>query len=668
MSSNGDPALQQFLLDLATHGAQADPGQFTLDPERAVSMLRAQGRLSQSGPLPLLSAIYTHTGGAPIELRRSSDWRLCWPAHLGPLASSVELLLGAACLQAQGIELRLEKDHVRLTATGGVAVLERVFEAFWDRLTFYPWKTPIKAQETLLFQVRDTEVEIDYYPSPAFDPFGMIARPAGRFVQVLRGISYPRKWALPVDAVLVDELSRPDFSMTVVPESPRRDELQYRAAQHFRQELLRELGHTDTYVLHERSSNESLPLFARSCAYALEQSEDEELSRLIGQKVAVCDATGHLWNLEELSAAYRRWGTLLVVEPQAAPQAAKLRQDRPVLRWGGQIREALEPLFPLRTPGDGYLYTLAVNETERQRLASGQGERRLASTVLSDGSWSLLPWGEFDRVAELEFVGPRRARETFYLDSQAPKGLRLLWESERPLNRGQRELALGEEIRAEVLVLLSNSLRECPVARETVLAAVEWAVGAESLDWSRLEELENAPLLERVDGGYTTLRECREKAEAGERLPVLSDRSTSVPEKLPCPDALWDHTVFQRLGFATHDVNRLFRESHWRESGRQRWLANHEPSEPTWPEADFVEIDGHRVGLGENKDAPTRVMFWREGRPFGSITLDPEACRPGFRVLWVEDDLPGDVYWSGPEFTALVARIPQIDELCGRGS
>lgn len=664
MSSNHDPALQQFLQDLQTHGAQAEPGQFTLDPHRAVAMLRAQGRLSQSGPLPLLSALYTHSQGGPIDFCRS-NWKFSWAIEHGRLSPSVELLLGEASLEAQGVKLHYHDAHVRLSARGGPEAIERVFAAFWERLTFYPWKEPIRSPGPLLFHAFHDDVRVDFYPSPSVDPFGMIARPSGRFVQVLRGISYSRKWALPVDAIINDELSKSDFSMTVVPESERRLELEATAAELFREHLLREVESSSPLRLDsEIEDTTGLPLFARSCAYAVGQKREAQLAQLVGRKVLVSDVMGHTWSLDEVWSDYQREGKLLVVEARREGPEGKIRPERPVVRWAGQPRKVLAPLFAHLVPGDGYLYTLAVNEAERQRLASAQGERRLASISVTGETWSLLPWGDPDRGAELEFVGPRRARETFYLDSSAPKGLRLLRESPQPLDRAARELVLDGQNRWLVLSLISKSMEHCPPPRETLLAALAWASQAQPWDGLGLEELERVPLLELVDGGYASLERCRRWCEQGEPLAVLADRSTSLPAKLPLPLVLWDHPIFAKLGLPTREVGRLFRESHWKESGRARWLEAHEPGTPSWPPEPFFEFDGHRVAMADEPKASTKVAFWSEGRPFGSITLDSEACRPGFLVLWVEDELPGDAYWSGPDFAAIVARIPKIDELC----
>jgi hypothetical protein len=32
--------------------------------------------------------------------------------------------------------------------------------------------------------------------------------------------------------------------------------------------------------------------------------------------------------------------------------------------------------------------------------------------------------------------------------------------------------------------------------------------------------------------------------------------------------------------------------------------------------------------------------------------------------MWVDDHMPGDTYWSGPESSALSDRLPAIAELC----
>lgn len=627
-------------------------------------MLRAQGRLSQSGPLPLLSALYSHTQGGPVALDRAR-WRLSWPAELGPLSSSVALVLGEASLEAQGIQLGLHKDHVRLSARGGPEAIEAVFSPFWRRLAHYPWEKPLAPVSVPLFTALEGDLAIDYHPAPAVDPFGVISRPTGRFIQVLWGVSYARKWSLPLDAVIKDELSRPDFSMTVVPESERRRSLEAAAERLFRVRLRAEAEGLAPLELDPDSDDvASLPFLARFAAYAVAQSQDLELARLAGDNIFLRDATGHRWSLRQLWEHYQVQGQILVVEGASESHRELPRPERPVLRWTGQVSHVLSPLLLEQAPGDGYLYTLAVNEAERQRLAAGRGERRLARLTRDGESWSLLPWGDPDRPAELEFVGPRRARETYYLDPSAPKGLRLLWESSAPLDRATRELTLDANSRLLVLGLISSSMTRQPAAREAVLAALLWAEGLTVKELSGLAEIDRAPLLELIDGGHTSLQECRRRSEQGEALPVLADRSTSIPTTPPLAFVLWDHPVLSRLGLPTREVGREFRESHWKEVGKERWLAAHHPGEPNWPAEPWTVIEGHRVARARDLAEATKVVFWRQRRPFGSITLDPESCRSGFQVLWVEDDLPADTYWSGPELTAILKRIPRIDELC----
>lgn len=668
MSSPLDSSLEQFLQQFQTQGETSDPGHFTLDPERAVAMLRAQGRLSQSGPLPLLSALYSHTQGGPVALDRAL-WRLSWPAELGPLRPSFALLLGEASLAAQGIKLGLHKDHVRLSARGGPEAIEAVFSPFWRRLVHYPWEKPFAPVPTPLFSAVEGDLTIDYYPPPAVDPFGVIARPTGRFIQVLQGVSYPRKWPLPLDAVIKDELSRADFSMTVVPSSERRRSLEAAAERLFRVRLRAEALALAPLELDPDSDDiASLPLLARFAGYAVAQSQDLELARLSGDNLFVRDATGHRWSLRQLWEHYQGQGRILVVEAAHGSHLELPRPERPVLRWTGQISHILSPLLLKKAPGDGYLYTLAVNEAERQRLAAGRGERRLSRLTRDGESWSLLPWGDPDRPAELEFVGPRRARETYYLDPSAPKGLRLLWESSAPLDRATRELALDAKTRLLVLDLISSSMKRHPPPRESVLAALQWAEGLTVEELSGLVEIDRAPLLELIDGDYTSLQECRRRSEQREALPVLADRSTSIPAAPPLSFVLWDHPVLHRLGLPTREVGREFRESYWKEVGKERWLAAHQPGEPNWPAEPWTVVEGHRVARAREPAEATRVVFWRQGRPFGSITLDPESCRSGFQVLWVEDDLPGDIYWSGPELAAILKRIPRIDELCAQAT
>ncbi len=371
MTFDAHAALEQFLRIFESGTPTADLSQQELAPRQAISMLRVQGRLSQSGPLPLFASLFVHLGDDGTAEFDSTRWTVRWPNSLGPLEESVALALGIEALAVQGVEVGLDRSCVAFSSAKGEVPLAQVFEPFWERLAHFPWSENgrPKALDFLPETLCSTEIEgrrLDFTHAPSYDPFGVLTQPSGRFVQVVQGIAYPRKWSLPVDAVLHDLEGRPDYSHIIIPDTDRRDRLMADAAEQFRR---------------------------------------------------------------------------LLPEMQ--------RPEQPLL-----------------------------------------------------------------------------------LESKRATG----------------ELAVGDLVRNQ--------------------------------------------------------------------------------------------------------------------AARERWLATHPPGEPGEPSQPYFQEDEHRVSRAAHPQESSLVHFRREGRPFGSFTLDPEACRPGFVIVWVENELPPNLFWNGPELSAVLARFPQLDQLC----
>jgi hypothetical protein len=658
VSLDSDP-LRSLLESFESEGERSDEGAFTLDPKRATEILRGQGRLGRNAPLYLLSAIYQHTQGQSITPTFGSRyWRLEWDSAAGPLSGSLEWELAKASFATHQIDLHSDDSGVQLQPSGprtrAAKILEPLFLEVAERTEHYPWPSfRPRWHHAILGLAQHDGATIQLHRAKESAP--------PRWVQVVHGIAYPRRWTLPIDAVCFDSKGRPDLTLTVIPHSARQSQLELAARRCFDNVLLESLQSTPgTLLLDPVSLSEDLPLFAIYLAYAVVHGSHPDVVDGVAAKVAFADATGRPWTLGELLEVYARDGKLMIVPSQPKPDVpAGQRGHRPVLLWGGQAEQSGQKLFPHLTSGAGYLYSLVVNEKERQR-SSAWAEPCLASSSVRAGRLSLLPWGEPDHTAEVEFVGPRRARETYYLDIEAPKGLRLLWESEQSLEEDSRELALELPLRQTVLELVDASLDTFTPSRETVVAALAWVLTKGPLEWNKLARLASLPLFDDVEGRLWSV--ARLQAWPG-RLPVLMDRSTSLPSTLPDKPLLWWHPLFEGLDIATEDAGRRVREAHWQETGRQRWLAAHRPSAPDWP-AGSRAYGVHRVAPNPCPEAPTEVVFWRQGRPFGRRILPVTDCPPGCLVMWVEDELPGDIYWSGPQATALTERLPAIAELC----
>jgi hypothetical protein len=646
--SQPDP-LRRLLESYQREGQVTEEGVFTIDPERAVELLRAQGQLGQNAPLYLLSAIHQHTGGQPVRRDLGlRQLRLRWAPEYGPLPSSLARELALSAFAAHHVGLSWLPHGVALQPTPRA---EELLQQSAPRLRHYPWKDGVgePPRPPLGSAVREGARLAVMLPE----------RPWTQFEHVLHGVSYASRWSLPVDAVCHDPLARADLSLQTVPDSARKERLMA-AAEELLLELLRDsLEEASEVLLDPAAPDQPLPLFVQLLPYLLRQSRLPELAERASCRVRWPDANGGSWSVAQLREVYERDGKLLFVPWESAPQPLQ-GADRPVLLWGGRAAEIGQALFATLAPGEGYLYSLAVNWREReQRL----GEKPVAHRELTEGSLSLLPWGDPDRPAEVEFVGPRRARLTHYLDPKVPRGMRLLWESKQGLEGSGDPPPLEGALRHTVLELLDTALPLVSLPRETLLDALLWAAQGGPLDYSRLPRLREMPLLEQAGGGWVCLSQLLELVHS-EPLWVLSDRSSSLPQELPVSPLLWWHPLLDRLGLPTRDASRLVREAHWRQSGRQAWLAAHSPREPDWPPL-ARQQDGHLVAANpESPQAPTEVLFWREGRPFGRRILSPDECPPGYLLTWVEDELPGDTYWSGPHPAALRDRLPAIARLC----
>ncbi len=649
MSSPPDP-LSRLLHSLEAEGVRADEGSFSLDPTRAAELLREQGQLGRNAPLYLLAAIYAHTDGAPVAHHRTlRTHTLSWDKP-APLPPSMERQLAEASFAAHGLSLVYGHRGVSFRSTSGLlsptaSLLNGLFAEVEDRLVYYPWK-PAASATAPLNQGDAEGTHLQLFPA---------AQSPARFLHVLRGIAYVRPHDLPVDIVCRDPLGRPDLSLTTVPDGRRTARLEAAAEALLLQRLEESLRDAPPCRLSATRCASNLPLFAEHLAYLCRQTERPDLKAMVGEAVDFADATGRRWTAAELLDSYAQYGRMMVVDSVPDNLTESVRTDRPVLLWGGDSERLGGQLFPNLSPGAGYLHSLTVNEIERQR----EGETPLSELPLPDGRLSLLPWGDPDRIAEVEFVGPRRARETFYLDTEAPRGLRLLWESEHGLEESLRELTLPGSLRQTVLELLDASLiHEVPPA-EVLQRAIAWASSPSPPIWDRLPRLTSTPLFEEVRGQRVSLATLKEHEGP---LPTLADLSTSLPKKLPAPLLLWWHPLLATLGLSTAEWGRQVREASWQEEGRERWLAAHPVRPAELPGGEVVE--GHLRAPLDDPGEPTEVIFWREGRPFGRRRLPADQCPPGFRLLWVEDDLPGDTYWSGPDPAAVLERLPEMARIC----
>lgn len=266
----------------------------------------------------------------------------------------------------------------------------------------------------------------------------------------------------------------------------------------------------------------------------------------------------------------------------------------------------------------------------------------------SDGKLGLKPYGDLSARCEIELSGRRRKSEMIHLESPAPSGLRLLWESVDEVASWSWEPSFQLRFKERAVELVDQSLRSTGRSPKWLLGLLHWAESVSDL--RPYPELAQSPIFAGVDGGWFSFQQL----ERLEFIPVLGDRSASIPAELPYPVLLWEDSVLDRLGFTTRDVAAEVRAAYFKEQGRQRWLSRHRPSKAEeWSSVrDFIRLaraDGHLVFQVEG---PSRVVIWREGRPLGrEWTLDD--AEPGKLLIFQDDQFPADAYWSRPDQEAL---------------
>ncbi len=668
--STEDAFLERYLENAHSQGEASGEGAFGLDPERAAAILRSQGRLSGSGPLFLLAAIYQHVGPFQATLREGTwSWRISWPDDYKALRETVDRMLAEEAFSAVGIRVEFDETGVEMCPSGRAMtragpILEPEFLAHQERLKYFPWYTTQKPWRELDEASLRTETNEDESKR-----CWVLAREVvrGTVDIVVHGVIYQQRWELPVNAVVVDDTLKTDISLSALPDSQGREQVLNWAQTVFLESLRQSLeSATSTTLDSSDRSTPSTPPHVQYLGFLISESAPAELREQVLDLVCFPDALGSIWTLRRLLEVYEKERKILVVRERSENlSSVRARSELPVLVWKGQAKKIGQQCFSRLGSGAGYLYSLEVNERER---GSSFGEKRWAKKFVHGGTLSLLSWSDPDRCGTVEIVGSLRARESFDLDADAPKGMRLLWESNPNLEDAVHKVPFDSEFRQAVLSLLDVSTGQLPLSVPQRIQALQWAATAGEVDWDALGQLRLAPLLMDVREKEWSYQELRQLEQQCGAVPILTDRSTSLPRKLPFPALIWDHPLLSVLGFHSRECGREVRETYWQQEGRDRWLARHNPEESVWHHEPLVVHAGHRVARAAERDLWTEVTFWREGRPFGLRTLTPERCAPGWRILWVEDELPGDTYWVGPDPEAIEERLPAIRELCERGA
>ena len=112
MESNNE--LESYLAQAGSEGESLGEGDFTLDPRRALEILREQGSIASHAPLFLLRAIYQHTDGAPV--RFTSDLfgtaQLRWPPEFGALPNEAMRVMAEEAFKTNLLALTFKEDRV----------------------------------------------------------------------------------------------------------------------------------------------------------------------------------------------------------------------------------------------------------------------------------------------------------------------------------------------------------------------------------------------------------------------------------------------------------------------------------------------------------------------------------------------------------------------------
>ena len=651
MESNNE--LESYLAQAGSEGESLGEGDFTLDPRRALEILREQGSIVSHAPLFLLRAIYQHTDGAPV--RFTSDLfgtaQLRWPPEFGALPNEAMRVMAEGAFKTNLLALTFKEDRVLVQSRHRLRVEVEPREVFLKagpRLQYYP-------MTGLIEQVRRTPWRQHRYEAGVLELF--LPDQAGLSTcYVVDGIQFPEPGSLPLGVLVYDDKLKCDLSLTHIPETDRKREWSVRA-----RALL--LGFLRDTLLADQPLQLDLDHLSDALQAALgflpfiqRLSEGDELRQFVEHNVLFRDVFGNYWSIAQIQAMEQKHGSVLVIPaiPRHCPKEST--GEQPVLHWRGDTKKYGRLIFHRTRSGAGYLYSMARGEAVDRDGASFLNVQEWAG-----GSLGLLPLGDPETRCEVQLVGKRRGSETIYLEEPAPSGLRLLW-------RSRDELASWDptpEFLFQVALVVDGALPELEVEETWIRDFLLWT-GINDL--KETFRLASTAFLERVDGEHVSPKTVR-KVFGEEPVSVLEERSASLPDELPFEMLLWDHPLLGQLGFETREESSTVRKTYWREDGRKRWLARYAPTTPqAWAEKEGLELESigvhYLASLGP--DRATRLIVWREGRPLGQTVLSEAQFPKGYALIVVDDEFPGDQYWSGPDRDALSQLGPLLDDLKSR--
>ncbi len=642
--------LESYLARAGSEGESLGEGDFTLDPRRALEILREQGSVASHAPLFLLRAIYQHTNGA--QVRWTSDLfgtvQLRWPSEFGALPNEAMRVMAEGAFKTNQLALTFKEDRVSVQSVHRLRVEVEPKEIFINaapRLQYYPVDGPFS-------QVRTPPWKKHQYEDGALELF-LPDRVSPSTCFVVDGIQFAEPAVLPLGVVVYDDKLKCDLSLTHIPDSDRKREWVERARtlllEFLRETLLRE----EPLQLDFDHLSDALQAALRFLPFIQSLSEGDELRHSVDQAVQFRDVFGNYWNIAQILAMEEKHGSVLVIPavPRHCPQEST--GEQPVLHWRGDTKRYGQLIFHRTRSGAGYLYSMARGEA-----VDRDGASFLNVQEWGGGSLGLLPLGEPDSRCEVQLVGKRRGSETIYLEEPAPSRLRLLW-------RSSDELASWDptpDFLYQVALVVDGALPDLEVDEEWIREFLLWT-GVKELKETTC--LASTAFLERVGGEHVSPRTVEEVYKA-QPVSVLEERSASLPEELPFEMLLWDHPLLGQLGFETREESSAVRKAYWREDGRKRWLDRYPPTTPqVWAEREGLQLQpvGSNYLASIDPGRPSKLIIWREGRPLGQTMLSEAQFPKGHAVIVVDDQFPGDQYWSGPDREALSQLGPLLEDM-----
>lgn len=642
--------LDHLLDNLKADGVSAGSGAFTLQPERALQSLHEQGSVGGNAPLFLLRALYEHTRGEGLVWSKGLRKAVIrWPTERGPLPPSGPYrVMAEGAFQRSGLALSFQRHSVEISPTSRFGpslsnLLEETFGRARERLLYFPLQgfssQPPRRERWTQGEWEQGRFELGQEPG----------HPPST-VWVINGIEFREPSRLPLGQVVFDDRLPCDLTLSVVTKNARKtawlahleEALQAvsRARLLEREEVALDLAPLSPELLR---TLELLPYFV---ALPL----DNPLRNLVLERVKFRDVFGRPRPLGSLLEWQKRGDLMMVPSlPRECPQQPV--GEKPVLLWTGQTQALGQLVFPNLASGAGYLYSLYRAQSV-QRTVERESERFLAQISWERGTLGLRPLGYSGDRCEIVMLGKRRGSETLYLETPAPPELSLVWQSSEEVVRWDDSPEFFADFTGQVVRLIDEAFAEVQPTAEFLRRLLMWATAVEDL--ASYPRLDHSPLWEKVPQGVVSTAFLRGYQQTAGAIPVLQERSASLPATLPFELMLWDHELLNRLGVETVEVSAVIRRAYWSEDGRRRWLSRSRPqAAQEWGAAQGLTLtslpQGHLWGRQKAADLLSHLVVWREGRPLGPRILSQEEFPPGYLLIYQDDSFAADQYWSAPD-------------------